>query len=181
MSTNQTMTTIYRTFPAALFSTLLLLTSMAQAETEVAAPEPEAAAAEPAAAVAVSEVAVSAVQIELSGLADAEGNIFVSVYNSADDWLSDNTVMTNKVDIADNLDGDIMRYTLELPPGDYALSIFFDANGNDDMDTNFIGIPKEPVAMSNNARPKFGPPKYKDAVFTLGEEVVVQQITIKAI
>lgn len=179
MSTNQTMTAIYRTFPAALFSTVLLLTSMAQAETEVVTPEPEAVTADSAAA--IPEVATSAVQIELSGLADAEGNVFVSVYNSADDWLSDNTVVTNKVAIAGNLDGDIVRYTLELPPGDYALSIFFDANGNDDMDTNFIGIPKEPVAMSNNARPKFGPPKYEDAVFTLGEEDVVQQITIKAI
>jgi uncharacterized protein (DUF2141 family) len=175
------MTTNYRTLSAALFSTLLLLTSPVQAEPEVAASEPAVAAAEPAVAAAEPEQVTSTVQIELSGLAEAQGNIFVSVYDSADDWLGDNTLMTNKVAIADSLDGDIVRYALELPPGDYALSIFYDANGNDDLDTNFIGIPKEPLGLSNNARPKFGPPKYKDAVFTLGDEVVIQQITIDAI
>jgi uncharacterized protein (DUF2141 family) len=175
------MTTYYRTLSAALFTALLLLTSLAKAEAEATAAETEVAATESGAAAAEPEAAKSAIQIELSGLADAEGNIFVSAYDSADDWLGDNTVVTSKVAIADALDGDIVRYTLELPPGDYALSIFYDANGNDDLDTNFIGIPKEPVALSNNARPKFGPPKYKDAVFTLGAEVVIQQITIKAI
>jgi uncharacterized protein (DUF2141 family) len=175
------MTIYYRTLSAALFATLLLLTAQAKAETEATTAEPEVATTESGVVAAEPEAVKSVVQIELSGLADAEGNIFVSAYDSADDWLSDKTVVTSKVAIADALDGDIVRYTLELPPGDYALSIFYDANGNDDLDTNFIGIPKEPMGLSNNARPKFGPPKYKDAVFTLGAEVVIQQITIKAI
>jgi uncharacterized protein (DUF2141 family) len=37
------------------------------------------------------------------------------------------------------------------------------------------------VALSNNARPKFGPPKYKDAVFTLGEEPLTQSISMEEI
>ena len=40
-------------------------------------------------------------------------------------------------------------------------------NDNGKMDTNFLGIPKEPVAISNNAKGKFGPPKYKDAKFMI--------------
>lgn len=52
-----------------------------------------------------------------------------------------------------------------LPTGEYAVSVFHDENNNKKMDTNFLGIPKEGVGASNNAKGHFGPPKYKDAKF----------------
>ncbi len=33
------------------------------------------------------------------------------------------------------------------------------------MDSNFFGIPKEGVGVSNGARGHMGPPRYKDAKF----------------
>ena len=123
----------------------------------------------------------STVQVELTGLQNASGNIYIAVYDSDDTWLGDEVVLQQKVVIAEALDGDIVRVEFQLQPGEYAFSIFYDSNDNGKLDTNFIGIPKEPVAISNNARPKFGPPKYKDAVFELGAEPVIQQISIEAI
>lgn len=70
---------------------------------------------------------------------------------------------------------------VDLPVGEYAVSIYYDVNGNKDLDTNFIGIPKEPIALSNNATAKFGPPRYKDAVFLLPEEGVTQRIKMTEI
>ena len=67
------------------------------------------------------------------------------------------------------------------PAGDYAISLYYDENNNGTLDSNFIGIPKEPVALSNNARPKFGPPKYRDAVFALEAGGTTQKITIESI
>ena len=93
--------------------------------------------------------------------------------------LGDDTVQQQRVVIEQARDGDLVRAELSLPPGEYALSIFYDRNDNGELDTNFIGIPREPVALSNNARPKFGPPKYEDAVFTLGAEPLIQHITIR--
>ena len=52
-----------------------------------------------------------------------------------------------------------------LKPGEYAVSVFHDENKNKIMDTNWMGIPKEGVSASNNARGHMGPPKYKDAKF----------------
>src|SRR5690625_5362046 len=47
------------------------------------------------------------------------------------------------------------RYTLKgLPPGDYALLIYHDENRNGELDQNFVGIPREPIALSNNYLPK---------------------------
>lgn len=128
----------------------------------------------------LAPLAHAQVNIELEGLAEATGSIYVSVYDSDDTWLGPDTVVTEEVEIESAREAGVVKVALELPPGDYALSIFFDANDNDELDTNWIGLPKEPVALSNNARPKFGPPKYKDSVFTVGEEPVLQRIAIEA-
>ena len=121
------------------------------------------------------------VQLQIAGLQDSVGNVYVAVYDSDDNWLGDTTVLEQKIVIAEALEGELVLSELQLPQGNYAFSIFYDVNNNGKLDTNFIGIPKEPVAISNNARPSFGPPKYKDAVFLLGEEPVVQRIEIESI
>jgi len=66
-----------------------------------------------------------------------------------------------------------------LPAGEYAVSVFHDENNNRKMDSNFLGIPKEGVGASNNAKGHFGPPKYKDAKFIFSG--TAQSITIKMV
>jgi uncharacterized protein (DUF2141 family) len=44
------------------------------------------------------------------------------------------------------------------------------------MDTNFLGIPKKPIGMSNDAKAFMGPPKYKDAKFMVDKNI---NMTIK--
>ena len=128
-----------------------------------------------------SETSTAPLRVELTGLVNVEGTLYIAVYDSDDTWLGDETVLEHQVVIADSREGELVIAELQLPPGEYALSIFYDSNNNGELDTNFIGIPKEPVAISNNARPKFGPPKYKDAVFTLGSEALVQRINMEKI
>lgn len=121
------------------------------------------------------------VLVEVSGLQQADGNIYVTVYNSDETWLGKEFVVQEKVVIAEARVDDLVHVELSLPEGEYAISIYHDSNHNGDLDTNWIGIPKEPVALSNNAKPRFGPPKYKDAVFTLGAEPVTQRIAITTV
>lgn len=52
--------------------------------------------------------------------------------------------------------------------GNYALFVYHDANGNNDIDTGFLGIPKEGYAFSNNVRPKLSAPSFKSTHFTAG-------------
>ena len=56
----------------------------------------------------------------------------------------------------------------DLPPGDYALMVFHDANGNGELDLNFMGIPREPLGFSNRYRSK-GPPVFSSASFSVAE------------
>ena len=130
---------------------------------------------------AQAEELTGILMVEISGLKDASGNVYIAVYDSDSTWLSDEMVLNQKVDIADALDGDLVRTELLLPLGDYALSVFYDQDGDGELKTNFIGMPKEPIALSNNAVAKFGPPKYSDAVFSLGAQPIIQSLSIKAL
>jgi uncharacterized protein (DUF2141 family) len=130
---------------------------------------------------AQAEELTGILMVEISGLKDASGNVYIAVYDSDSTWLSDDMVLNQKVDIADALDGDLVRTELLLPLGDYALSVFYDQDGDGELKTNFIGMPKEPIALSNNAVAKFGPPKYSDAVFSLGAQPIIQSLSIKAL
>lgn len=66
-----------------------------------------------------------------------------------------------------------------LPPGTYSGGAFHDANDNGKLDTNWIGIPKEGVASSNNAKGRMGPPKFKDASFEYKGGVFSQDLRMK--
>jgi len=108
-----------------------------------------------------------------------QGQIVVWVYDNDDDWLSDRYRTVKSVPVAGNRSGDSVTVELLLPPGEYALSVFQDEDDNGKLKSNFIGLPKEPAALSNNLRPKFGPPRYKDARFTIGTEPVEQKLKLE--
>ena len=65
-----------------------------------------------------------------------------------------------------------------IAPGTYAVSAFHDENSNGKLDTNFMGIPREGVAASNDARGRLGPPKFDDAAFHVSGGRVDLRITI---
>lgn len=55
-----------------------------------------------------------------------------------------------------------------IPSGEIAILVYVDENENGLIDKNFIGIPQEPLGISNNYRPK-GPPSFARAKITIIE------------
>lgn len=108
-----------------------------------------------------------------------QGSIVVWVYDDADKWLGDGWRTQKVTSVAGNRKDDSVSVELDLPPGEYALSVFQDLENDGKLARNFIGIPKEPAGLSNNLRPKFGPPRFKDAKFTIGDALVEQRIELR--
>ncbi len=69
-----------------------------------------------------------------------------------------------------------LRIDTDLPPGIYAVTVYEDLNNNQKLDHNFIGIPSEPVGASDNPPARFGPPRFDECSFHLGD--TAQTITI---
>ena len=67
----------------------------------------------------------------------------------------------------------------DLPPGDYAIQAFHDANNNDEMDRGLFGIPKEGFGFSRDAKIVLTPPKWKDAVFSHGPTAQKQVLHLR--
>jgi len=65
-----------------------------------------------------------------------------------------------------------------LAPGDYAVAVIHDANGNGKLDT-FMGIPREGFGFSRNPTITFGPPSFNAAHFTLATDANQQQIMMR--
>lgn len=61
-----------------------------------------------------------------------------------------------------------LRIEADLPPGTYAASTYEDLNGNGKLDHNLIGIPTEPIGVSGDSSRRFGPPRFDDCSFRLG-------------
>lgn len=53
----------------------------------------------------------------------------------------------NSLEVDSN--AEIVSVQLDLPAGEYLFSFYHDINNNGKLDTNFLGIPKEPFGFSN--------------------------------
>lgn len=56
---------------------------------------------------------------------------------------------------------------IQLPEGRYAISSFYDHDGDGTLRTGAFGIPKDAYGFSNNAKGFFGPPAFERAAFNL--------------
>ena len=132
------------------------------------------ASVEPAAS---AEDTVGEIVVVVSGLRSDSGKVYASLYDGPDGFPT-NADKSRRGARASISGGKARLRFGSVNPGTYAIAVFHDENGNKTLDTNWIGIPSEGVGASNNAAGRFGPPKYKDAKFTVGTEQVVQRIRV---
>ena len=65
-----------------------------------------------------------------------------------------------------------------IAPGNYALSLIHDENGNGRLDT-FLGIPREGFGFSRNPRIRMGPPRFDECVFQVAGARASTLVTVK--
>ena len=107
--------------------------------------------------------------LEVHGIAQPKGNLYVAIYDSQENFMK-TPVAALRVEVK----ADTLRIPCQgLPPGEYALSLYQDVNGNGRLDTGTFGIPQEPYGFSNNARGTMGPPSYRQCLFALREDTVM--------
>jgi len=58
-----------------------------------------------------------------------------------------------------------------LEQGKYSFRFIHDENQNNEIDLNWIGIPREGFGYSNNPRMTFGPPRFPKTLFDLNKSM----------
>ncbi len=110
--------------------------------------------------------------VQVAGVSSDAGNIMVAVYDKADGFLKEGQAVMGVR--AKAVSGITELQITDLPEGEYALAIYHDENGNDELDTNWLGIPKEPIGFSNSKMKTFGPPKFKECAFLFTADKQIQ-------
>lgn len=99
--------------------------------------------------------------IEINNLHNSKGQIHLFVFDKEQNKIAEKIerIENNKCSI-----------TIEnLSSGEYAFKYFHDENNNNELDCNWMKIPKEGYGFSNNARGNFGPPPFEQWVFEIND------------
>ena len=121
--------------------------------------------------------AKSSITVVVSNLASTKSAVKLYFYNLRDKFLKPDGYAFKKV-VQPSGQEKIML-PVELSHGEWAVAITQDTNNNDKLDKNFLGIPTEPFAFSNNVRPKLSPPDFNDCKFTVAKSGTVVTIKLK--
>ena len=117
-----------------------------------------------------SEKELLSLKVHLKNIKSNKGKIYIAVFDSEENFMKK---LLEDIAVPVSSTGD-MQVELKLPVGEYAISIFHDTNDNGKLNTNFMGIPKEPYGFSNNPNTSFGPPNFKKTSFEISASQTIE-------
>lgn len=118
--------------------------------------------------------------MDIMGVEAGVGQVVVSVWDSKENYLK-KAFLTKTVPV-EKLTYDKLRVTFnEHLPLECAINVYYDKNSNGELDTSWIGIPAEPVGITNNVKGDFGPPDYEEAKVSITGEGQVFVIHVEDI
>ena len=107
--------------------------------------------------------------IEINDLRNSNGQILLELSNERGEKITG---------IAQNItDNKCVIVVNNLKQGKYAFKYFHDENKNENLDVNWMKIPKEGYGFSNNAKGTFGPPPFEKTIFEIKENTVLKCVT----
>ncbi|CAA0081242.1 Uncharacterised protein [Zhongshania aliphaticivorans] len=113
----------------------------------------------------------------VDGIKQETGTIVVRVYNK-DNWLSDAPLQTASLALPADYSGSAVTIPMDIALGNYAFTAYHDLDDNGQMNKTVIGLPAEPVGLSNDHKPRFGPPRYRKAEITIGSDTSEIRISL---
>jgi len=116
--------------------------------------------------------------LDVRGFRNGDGKARVAVFSNKDGFPSDNE-KARFLMIQAIIDSACSVRFLDIPYGNYAVSLFHDENNNGKLDTTWYGLPKEGIGISSNAQSRYGPPSFEDARFALTADSLKLDIQIR--
>lgn len=117
-------------------------------------------------AVGVSGSAQSKIIAQIANARNDRGVCRVCLFNNAAAFTGDSGAPVQCVQ-ASVKSGKAEAVFENITAGEYAVAVFHDANNNNKMDKNFLGIPKEGYGASRNKLPFASAPSFDDNKFTV--------------
>jgi uncharacterized protein (DUF2141 family) len=118
---------------------------------------------------AVPPAAVAAdLTVTVEGIRSDKGDVYLAVFETPRHWPDGDKAEHQERRKA--VPGTVTFTLRGLQPGTYAVASYHDENGNAVFDKNFLGLPKEGWAVSNDVRPHLRAPHFEEAAIVLPPE-----------
>jgi uncharacterized protein (DUF2141 family) len=106
------------------------------------------------------------IRIVVSGVPSQEGLVICSIWASTNerDFLKPGTAL-HRISVAIQKNGDAVCEFKSLRADTYAATAFHDKNRDNKLNRNAIGMPLEAYGFTNNVKPKFRKPSFKQCAF----------------
>jgi uncharacterized protein (DUF2141 family) len=100
--------------------------------------------------------------ISIDGLKPVKSQIHIAIFDSKETFLSSVRFRAFVLPVDENFSS--MQIN-DLPKGLYAISVYQDLNGNNELDRGIFGQPLEPYGFSGRDHPKFRAPDFEQCAF----------------
>jgi uncharacterized protein (DUF2141 family) len=115
--------------------------------------------------VGVGSLLAQTLTIRIENIEPDKGYLMVGVFNNKSDF-PDNYFQGQKIRVTN---GTMIVAFNNLPAGTYAVSVYQDTNENEQLDKNFLGIPRERYGFSNDSNR----PVYERCLFDFNNDMTI--------
>jgi uncharacterized protein (DUF2141 family) len=115
--------------------------------------------------------------IIISGLRNDKGDIKIGLFNSENSWNGKKDKFRGATLKIKNKK--VEWVIKDIPYGEYAIKFFHDENGDDKINTNFLGIPTETYGFYMSGISKYIPPTFNKAKFMFKSREMTIEIKTK--
>ena len=104
--------------------------------------------------------------INITGIRNSKGRILITVFKDNESFRAEKSCLDKSFAKTGIKNGE-MTVQISLEPGTYGVSLLDDENSNDNMEYNFLGIPKEGFGFSDYYHTGLTKPKFDAFKFNM--------------
>ncbi len=120
----------------------------------------------------------TSIVIHVDGLRNRDGVLRALLFTNEDGFPQDFPKASQSRTVA--IQQDTIRIQFDnVNASQCAISVLHDENDNEKMDSNWLGMPKEGIGVSNNVKNRLGPPSFEDAAVTCDGDTLVLSIHMR--
>lgn len=112
------------------------------------------------------------ITINIDNVNSSNGKVRCGLYTSSKGFPESSDTRMLQTVVEANEQGVSCLFT-KVPAGYYAATVLHDENDNEEMDKNFLGVPKESWGVSNNVTPTLRAPTFDEAMFEVANSVAI--------
>ncbi len=111
-------------------------------------------------------------KVTITNIKVVKGNLIIKIFNNPESFPRNGKpykVYSKKVT------SKVVSVVLkDLKKGKYAISLYHDANADNECNMNFLGIPTESFGFSRNFKPTFSGPSFDDCSIDLKQDMSIK-------